>query len=117
MTELEARDLFGPCQDEEKVTPEMRNMAQDAKERMRQALERKKEGVEHPSHYIAGKIECIDAIASALVGQKGIEAFCTGNAIKYLWRWKLKGGVTDLEKAKWYIDRVIDCHKEDGEQA
>jgi hypothetical protein len=33
--------------------------------------------------------------------------FCTGNAIKYLWRSELKNGIEDLKKARWYIDREI----------
>lgn len=33
--------------------------------------------------------------------------FCLGNAMKYLWRADLKGGVEDLQKAKWYIEREI----------
>lgn len=63
--------------------------------------------VNHPSHYTAGKVECIDALESATIGLEGIEAVCTANAIKYLWRWKHKNGVQDLKKAKWYIDRLI----------
>lgn len=63
--------------------------------------------VDKPAHYNAGKIECIDALEAATVGLVGIEAVCTGNAIKYLWRWKLKNGAEDLRKAKWYIDRLI----------
>lgn len=46
--------------------------------------------VNHPSHYNQGGIECIDAIKSATCDLDGVEAFCTGNAIKYLWRWKEK---------------------------
>ena len=45
--------------------------------------------VNHPAHYTAGKIECIDALEAATAGLCGIEAVCTANAIKYLWRWKL----------------------------
>lgn len=63
--------------------------------------------VNHPSHYTQGGIECIDALEAATVNLKGIEAVCTANAIKYLWRWKEKGGIEDLEKSKWYIDRLI----------
>ena len=48
------------------------------------------ERVNHPPHYNAGGIECIDALEAATSGLQGIEAFCTANAIKYLWRWKLK---------------------------
>lgn len=63
--------------------------------------------VNHPLHYNAGGIECIDALESAVVNLAGIEAFCTANAIKYLWRWKPKNGVEDLKKAQWYIDWMI----------
>lgn len=65
------------------------------------------DNVEHPLHYNAGDVECIEAIKAATIGLTGIEAVCTGNAIKYLWRWKLKNGVEDLEKAIWYINRLI----------
>ena len=65
------------------------------------------ERVNHPPHYNAGGIECIDALEAATNGLQGIEAFCTANAIKYLWRWKLKNGEEDLQKAVWYINRLI----------
>ena len=63
--------------------------------------------VNKPRHYNQGGIECIDALASATINLKGIEAVCTANAIKYLWRWAAKNGVEDLRKAKWYIERLI----------
>ena len=66
------------------------------------------DSVHHPQHYCQGGIECIDALAAATVGLTGIEAVCTANAIKYLWRWKYKNGVEDLKKAVWYINRLID---------
>lgn len=65
--------------------------------------------VERPRHYNQGAIECIDAIASAVSELKGMEAYCTGNAIKYLWRWKHKGGKQDLWKAQWYLKRLLDA--------
>ena len=55
--------------------------------------------VNHPAHYTAGGIECIEGLAAATNGLEGIEAVCTANAIKYLWRWKYKNGVEDLKKA------------------
>ena len=67
---------------------------------------KKVEKVNHPKHYNNGGIECIDALAAATEGLPGIEAFCTANAIKYLWRWKWKNGVEDLDKAIWYINRL-----------
>lgn len=62
--------------------------------------------VDHPSHY-SGSIEAIDAIAAATAGLTGVEAFDTGNALKYLWRWKRKNGIEDLNKAVWYIQHLI----------
>lgn len=73
--------------------------------------ERMNDNVNHPAHYTQGGIECIDAIAAAVTGLNGIEAVCTGNAIKYLWRWKQKNGVEDLKKARWYINRLIEKEK------
>jgi len=66
-----------------------------------------KDNVNHPSHYTQGAIECIDAIKEATKGLFGIEAVCTGNIIKYVWRWKFKNGVEDLRKAEWYLQRLI----------
>lgn len=63
--------------------------------------------VNHPSHYTQGGIECIDALKAATVSKKGIEAVCTANVIKYLWRYEEKNGIEDVKKAKWYIDKLI----------
>jgi hypothetical protein len=64
------------------------------------------DAVNHPPHYTAGEIECIDAIRAAL-GRDGFIAYCRGNAIKYLWRCEHKGGTEDLRKAAWYLGRAI----------
>ena len=65
------------------------------------------DNINRPPHYNAGKVECIDALEAATIGLTGIEAVCTANVIKYLWRWKLKNGSEDLKKAKWYLDRLL----------
>jgi hypothetical protein len=65
-----------------------------------------KDNVNHPSHYTQGAIECIDAIKEATKGLFGIEAVCTANIIKYVWRWKFKNGLEDLDKASWYLDKL-----------
>ena len=36
-----------------------------------------------------------------------VEGFCIGNALKYLSRYRFKGGVEDLKKAEWYLNRII----------
>ena len=63
--------------------------------------------INHPSYYTPGEVERIDAIKAAVKGLNGIEAVCVANAMKYLWRWKQKNGRKDIEKAKWYIDRLL----------
>lgn len=63
--------------------------------------------VEKPRHYNKGSVECIDAIEAAVTGLSGYEGHLTANTIKYLWRWKFKNGLQDLQKARWYLDRLI----------
>jgi len=59
----------------------------------------------NPSHYKQGGIECIEAIKAAT--GDGFINYVWGNVLKYLWRWPKKGGVDDLKKARWYLDRLI----------
>lgn len=72
-----------------------------------EALEKQQDVVNHPSHYTQGKVECIDAIESAVEGLKGIEAVCTGHVIRYIWRWPHKNGLQDLKKCRYYLDKLI----------
>jgi len=67
----------------------------------------------NPNHYRQGKIECIDALEAATTNLMGLDAVCTANAIKYLWRWQEKGGVEDLKKSIWYINKLIDGQPRD----
>ena len=57
--------------------------------------------------YYKGEIECIDAIRVAL-GREGFEGYLRGICIKYLWRCEKKGGIEDLKKAQWYMNRLIE---------
>ena len=62
--------------------------------------------VNHPAHYTQGGIECIDAIRASMSKEQFL-GYCKGNSLKYQWRYEAKGGVDDLKKAKWYLDRMI----------
>ena len=73
---------------------------QKAKEHKEIMNSLKKETVNHPDHYNEG-IETIDYIESW-----GMD-FNQGNVIKYVSRYKLKGGLEDLKKAQWYLERLI----------
>ncbi len=66
------------------------------------------DAVNHPPHYTAGKIECIDAMREAL-GIEGFVAYCRGNAMKYIWRCGKKDlQQQELRKAAWYLSRAAD---------
>jgi hypothetical protein len=58
--------------------------------------------VERPRHYASGGIEPYKFISSWDM------SYSEGNIVKYVVRWKEKGGATDLEKARWYLNRMID---------
>ena len=68
------------------------------------------DNVNHPIHYNAGNIECIDAMLSAY-GKEVVSNFCLGNIFKYIWRFKSKNGIEDLNKAKWYLDKIIELNQ------
>lgn len=72
----------------------------------------KEDLVNHPGHYTNGSIECIDAIRASMTTEE-YRGMLKGNTIKYLWRYRLKGKpVQDLEKAMWYLSRLIELEKE-----
>ena len=66
------------------------------------------DNVNNPSHYKQGKIECIEAIQSALTEEE-FRGYCKGNALKYIWREKHKGSDESLQKAAWYLDYMRQC--------
>jgi hypothetical protein len=67
----------------------------------------KEDLVNHPSHYNDGGIECIEAIEASLTPEE-YRGYLKGNVQKYVWREKHKGGIESLEKAQWYLKRLID---------
>lgn len=53
-------------------------------------------------HYKRLTIQTWDYIAANNIG------YLEGNVIKYVSRWRDKGGVADLEKARHYLDKLIE---------
>lgn len=66
--------------------------------------------VNHPRHYTAGGIECIDALESMATGYKDpVQAGLAWQIIKYIWRCPLKGKpLEDAKKAEFYLHRLIE---------
>lgn len=64
--------------------------------------------VSHPNHYASDTgLECYKAIR-AMLGREGFIAYCQGNIVKYMWRWKQKNGEEDLHKALEYAKAMVD---------
>ena len=64
------------------------------------------DNVNHPKHYTNGKIEPIDFINANDLD------YLEGNIIKYISRYKYKGGSEDLEKAEFYLRMLLQREKE-----
>lgn len=60
------------------------------------------------AHYKQHTLQPWDAIVEWGMG------FLDGNALKYLVRYRDKGGIQDLEKARHYIDKLIEVEKARG---
>ena len=58
------------------------------------------------SHYLKA-IQPWDYIAA-----NGLDFF-EGNIVKYVTRWRQKGGVEDLRKARHYLDKLIELETHD----
>ena len=70
----------------------------------------KEDNVNKPFHYRQSSVECIDAILSATHEMR--EGYLQGNVMKYVWRYDYKGGLEDLQKAEWYLKKLIEVYKE-----
>jgi hypothetical protein len=60
------------------------------------------------SHYKTQAIQPWDYVAANGLG------FFEGNVVKYVTRWRDKGGVEDLRKARHYIDKLIELETKDA---
>ena len=67
------------------------------------------DSVNHPEHYISKTgIEVIDVIRSFVQDLDGMKGYLVGNILKYMCRWNHKNGLEDLQKARWYLNYLID---------
>jgi len=61
----------------------------------------------NPPHYKQGGIECIDGIEASMSPLQ-FKGYLQGNVLKYVWRHRHKGGIEDLKKAQWYLNRLVE---------
>ena len=55
-----------------------------------------------PGHYKDKPMQVWDYVVANNLG------YLEGNVVKYISRWRQKGGVDDLRKAKHYIEKLIE---------
>tara|TARA_R100000234_G_scaffold20269_1_gene11383 strand:+ start:49 stop:327 length:279 start_codon:yes stop_codon:yes gene_type:complete len=84
-----------------------------AKEIFEEKTNKKFDPVNNPPHYtLRDGIECIDYIEQTLTKVE-FKGFCHGNLLKYQHRHRDKGNpIEDMEKAKWYLEKMIETMKE-----
>lgn len=73
------------------------------------------DNVNHPEHYELGAVECIDVII-ATQGIQAAQDFCICNALKYIFRHRMKNGVEDVQKAQWYINKYLELEERKGKE-
>lgn len=60
-------------------------------------------------HYKCCKIQPVEYIHANGLG------FCEGSVVKYVTRWKAKGGLQDLKKARHFLDLLIELECNENE--
>ena len=68
--------------------------------------------VNSPTHYNTGNVECIVAIEESMTPDS-FKGYLKGNVLKYMWRYEYKNGTQDLEKAQWYLNKLVETCKKD----
>ena len=92
----------GKKKEEMSAIPDVEEVAQKIDE----MIESLPDNINHPAHYTIGKIEVIDYLQDKMPPEL-FEGFCVGNALKYISRYRYKGGLEDMKKAQWYLNRII----------
>lgn len=79
---------------------------------MNDPMQKQGEAVDRPNHYIQGKVEVIDIIEQITADYPPAESFGIGSVIKYVARAPHKNDLEDLEKALWYLTRIVEKRRE-----
>lgn len=74
-----------------------------------------KDTVKNPQHYKQGKFETIELIQDITNGYQGFQAYCIGNAMKYIARapFKHESSEEDIKKAISYLQYFLNDLEKD----
>lgn len=68
--------------------------------------------INHPPHYAEGRqFEPIDVIFDWNLN------YAEGNVVKYISRWRRKGGLEDLKKAQFYMNKLVEVEEKSLENS
>lgn len=105
-TEMFCKNTLG-CKHAFTINSEKRS---NAKECFEPELDCESDVVNHPGHYTCGKYECIDEMIN-IFGEDAVIDFCKCNVYKYRYRFAQKNGEEDLQKAEWYMGKLIELQE------
>lgn len=100
-------------EDELRLLLETIERAATPTEKIAAGLETTVDNVNSPPHYTTGGIETIDFIQAKLTPEE-FAGYCKGNTLKYVSRSNMKGGIESLQKANWYLNRLLGDRRAEG---
>ena len=110
--EKKVRDTKTRAADIGTIAAQVAQQKQQEKDPEQYFLPTMEDMVNHPKHYNKHGVECIDAIRATLTEDE-FRGYCKGNVLKYTWRERYKNGLEDLQKAQWYLERVVNDIRQD----
>jgi len=110
--EKKVRDTKTRAADIGTIAAQVAQQKQQEKDPEQYFLPTMEDMVNHPKHYNKHGVECIDAIRATLTDDE-FRGYCKGNVLKYTWRERYKNGLEDLQKAQWYLERVVNDIRQD----
>jgi hypothetical protein len=95
------------------ANPELARLLQDSHDRTAVEGARANDTQVGGDHYRKKSVQPWDAMQSWMTPEQ-FSGYLLGGTFKYLARYREKGGVTDLEKARHTLDKLIEVEKEIG---
>lgn len=68
----------------------------------------KQETVNHPQHYGGDTVYEVIKVLEDWLTPEQFDGFLIGNSIKYQARYRMKGGIEDLKKSQWYLNKYLE---------
>lgn len=89
---------------------ELKHATNDAWLNLGKGVNSEPDMVNNPAHYTSGRVEAIEVIEDAILNAPTtMDGFLQGQVLKYMLRlWHKIDAKEDAEKARWYLNKLID---------